>query len=109
MAPKGAIFILQFYCSGNCSPMSSSNCTNARSFPKFWNQCRDQQSSWSDSIKDGSILAPSLISAFRTLLEQIAACIGGCLVFLEGPVEQQKTAPLGATKFEKVNDQLNKV
>ena len=43
------------------------------------------------------------------LQKAVAACIGGCLLFLEGPVEQQKTAPLGASKFEKVNDQLNKV
>ena len=43
------------------------------------------------------------------LQEAVAACIGGCLLFLEGPVEQQNTAPLGGTKFEKVNDQLNKV
>ena len=46
---------------------------------------------------------------FFSLKEAVAACIGGCLLFLEGPVEQHKTAPLGATKFQKVNDQLNKV
>ena len=39
VAPKGAVFcFLQFYCRGNCSAMSSSNCSNARSFPKFRNQ-----------------------------------------------------------------------
>ena len=42
--------------------------------------------------------------------EAVAAGIGGCLLFLEGSVDNnKKTAPLGATKFEKVNDQLNKV
>ena len=42
--------------------------------------------------------------------QRIIAYIGGCLLFLEVFVENnKKTAPLGATKFEKVNDQLNKL
>ena len=41
--------------------------------------------------------------------EAVAAGIGGCLLFLEDSVEQHKTAPLGTTKFEKGDDQLNKV
>ena len=41
--------------------------------------------------------------------QAVAAGVGGCLLFLEGSVDNKKTAPLGATKFEKVNDQLNKV
>ena len=41
--------------------------------------------------------------------EAVAAGVGGCLLFLEGSVDNKKMAPLGATKFEKVNDQLNKV
>ena len=40
----------------------------------------------------------------------VAAGIGGCLLFLEGSVDHnKKTAPLGATKLGKVNDQLIKV
>ena len=38
--------------------------------------------------------------------EAVAAGIGGCLLFLEVSVENNKKK-LGATKYEKVNDQLS--
>ena len=41
--------------------------------------------------------------------EAVTTGVGGCLLFLEGSLNKKQMAPLGATKFEKVNDQLNKV
>ena len=43
--------------------------------------------------------------------EALTAGVGGCLLFLETSVNNnnKRRAPLGATKFEKVNVQLDKV
>ena len=42
--------------------------------------------------------------------EAVTAGVGRCLLFLEASVDNnKKTAPLGATKFEKVDVQLDKV
>ena len=50
---------------------------------------------------------PVAVSEMTLLLkEAVTAGIGTCLLFVEGSVNNnKKTAPLGATKFEKVNVQ----